>query len=278
MHRFVAVATIGFVAILTSCSNDMDSSSETEFRSPAEWAALLGPVEVFVWNDQPVEFSIPPADWVSEREQSGGLMGVRYVKRKSVGERIHVAEYTSVGKKDRCKKLEDLMRDLDELNSRDFSSRLQRARPYAQHPINASEKQAAKRANERLDDARDAYRSGDLDEVRDRISAAIWDLKWVDYPLDDVVGLALFTGEGYEQFGKVAVLEPVRGEVAGEPSLSLDYSFVAHGSGRNYHGREIYVEHNNRLFVASFQGLEENLSLFDALVASINFPPGSCEH
>jgi len=278
MHRFLALATMGLATFIAGCGGDSGSSPDSAVRSPAEWAALLSESEVFVWDDQPIEFSLPPVDWVSEREQSGGLMGVRYVKQKSVGERIHVAEYTSVGKKDRCKELEDLMRELDDLNAREFAKRLQRARPYAQHPLNASETEGSERANERLDDARTAHRSGDLDEVRDRISAAIWDLHWVDYSLDDVVEPAIFTGKGYEQFGKIEVFEPVRGEVAGEPSLSLDYSFVAHDSGRTYHGREVYVEHNNRLFVASFQGLQENLPLFDALVATIQFPAGSCEH
>jgi hypothetical protein len=278
MRRFLALETMGLVTFVAGCGGDSASSPDSAVRSPAEWAALLSEAEVFVWDDQPIEFSPPPVDWVSEREQSGGLMGVRYVKQKSVGERIHVAEYTSVGKKDRCKELEDLMRELDDLNAREFAQRLQRARPYAQHPLNASETEGAERANERLDDARTAHRSGDLDEVRDRVSAAIWDLHWVDYSLDDVVEPAIFTGKGYEQFGKIEVFEPVPGEVAGEPSISLDYSFVAHDSGRTYHGREVYVEHNNRLFVASFQGLQENLPLFDALVATIQFPAGSCEH
>ena len=169
MNPIMVLATIGFVALATGCSGDSDSSPDPVVRSPAEWAALLSPAEVFAWDDQPIEFAPPPPDWVSEREQSGGLMGVRYVKQRSVGERVHVAEYTSVGKKDRCKELEDLLRDLDELNARDFGNRLQRARPYAQHPLNASETEAAERASERLDDARTAYRSGDLDEVRDRI-------------------------------------------------------------------------------------------------------------
>ena len=44
-----------------------------------------------------------------------------------------------------------------------------------QHPLNASETEGAERANARLDDARDAFVAGDLEEVRERISAAIWD-------------------------------------------------------------------------------------------------------
>jgi hypothetical protein len=36
--------------------------------------------------------------------------------------------------------------------------------------------------------------------------------------------------------------------------------------------------HNNRLFVAHFHGLAENLPLFEEMIDSIVFPPGECEH
>jgi hypothetical protein len=38
------------------------------------------------------------------------------------------------------------------------------------------------------------------------------------------------------------------------------------------------VLHNNRLFVVSFQGLAENLPLFEQVVDTVAFPPGRCEH
>jgi hypothetical protein len=262
----------------SGCRDDAESASGASKLSGADWAGRLSASETFTWDDQPISFAPPPSDWFGEREQSGGLMGVRYVKRGSVGERIHVAEYGSVGKRDRCSELAELARDLDQLSEREFQTRLQRARPYAQTPINSSEEEGFEGANSRLDDARDAFRDGDLDEVRDRISAALWDLRWVEYTLEEVVTPALFTGEGYQRFGRVEVSEPIETSVADQPGLSVDYTLVSKEDGRTYRGREVYAAYNNRLFVASFQGLEENLPLFDALVDSVEFPTGSCEH
>ena len=278
MARPHPIAVLALLSFVVGCDAELGVGRDPARRTPEEWREMLLPPETFVWDDQPLAFSPPPLGWVNEREQSGGLMGVRYVKHRSVGERIHVAEYTAVGKKDRCSELEAMLRELDELDDRQFQRRLQRARPYARHPINTSETKAAERAHEKLDAARDAFRAGRLDTVRDRLADAIWDLQWVSYTLDEVVGPAVFTGKGFKGIGQVEISEPVRGEVAGEPSLSLDYTLLAHRGGRLYHGREVYVAHNNRLFVASFQGLEENLPLFDALVSTIRFPAGACEH
>ena len=238
----------------------------------------LLPPETFVWDDQPIAFSPPPEGWVAEREQSGGLFGVRYVKRHSVGERIHVAEFSAVGRRDRCSELASLLDELDELGLREFQGRLQRARPYAKSPIDASEEEGFRKANGRLDGAWDAFREGDLERARERIATAIGDLHWVRYALDEVVAPAIFTGEGLDRLGEVVVAAPRPAQVAGAPARSIDYTFRARDTGRLYHGREVYVEHNNRLFVASFQGLEENLALFDALVASISLLEGPCEH
>jgi hypothetical protein len=65
-------------------------------------------------------------------------------------------------------------------------------------------------------------------------------------------------------------------KVAGEPAVRRDYTFEHRG--HTFTGREIFVMHNNRLFVAAFHGLDENLPLFDDMVASIVFPAGECEH
>lgn len=272
-HTFVALV------LALGCSESADNASESALKTSTDWAAELPALEEFIWDDQPISFSPPPADWERQREQSGGLLGARFVKYVSGGQAIHVAEVTSVGRRDRCSELEALLQDLDELSSREFRNRMQRAQPYLNEPINRSEETAYEAAHGRLGDAKVAHRAGDLDETRDRISAALWDLRWVEYSLDEVVGPALFTGKGYAQFGEVKLSEPVAMEVAGEEALSLDFR-VDRGPNpdRAIHGRKVYVAHNNRLFEASFQGVEEYRPLFDAMVATISFPAGPCEH
>jgi hypothetical protein len=272
LSLFVVVMAIG-------CEGSDDPVASTVLRSEAEWAAHLPAPEEFTWDDQPISFSPPPPEWERQREQSGGLMGARFVKYESGGQAIHVAEVTAIGQRDRCSELGALLRDVDELTAHEFRSRLQRARPYLRAPVNRSEKEAFEAANERLDEARAAFREGDLEEVRGRISAALWDLRWVEYSLDEVVGQAMFTGEGYVQIGRVELSEPVAFEVAGEPALRLDYRVdMRPREDRVLEGRKVYVEHDNRLFEASFQGIAEYRPLFDAMVSTISFPTGPCEH
>jgi hypothetical protein len=270
--------SLSIVATGLACGERGESSENGSVRSVEAWATEMGPPERFVWDDEPISFSPPPADWERQREQSGGLFGARFVKYESGGQAIHLAEVTAVGQRDRCSELKALLRDLDELSPREFQTRLQRARPYLRDPINRSEKDAFKAANNRLDQARKAEREGDPAEVRDRISAALWDLKWVEYTLSEVVEPVLFTGEEWAGHGEIELQEPLAGEIAGEPSLHVDYLFDSKDKDRVFTGRKVYIEHNNRLFEASFLGVEEYLPLFEAMVQSISFPGGACEH
>jgi hypothetical protein len=248
-------------------------------RSIEQWAKELSPVESFAWDDQPISYAPPPASWERQREQSGGIMGARFVLHESGGQSIHIGEVTKVGQRDRCSELESLMAEIEELSPREFSGRLQRARPYLREPINRSETEAFEAANERLDEARDAFRAGDVEEARSRIAAALWDLRWVKYSLEEVVGPALFTGKGYSQIGRVEIAEPVESSVSGAPALTLDYLVdVRSDEERVLTGRRVYFEHNNRLFEAAFQGVAAYRGLFDAIVASISLEPGACEH
>jgi len=265
--------------LFSGCDDSSPASGPADLRTVAEWAALLPEQEDFDWSDQPIRFSPPPTDWERQREQSGGLFGARFVKYEAGGQAIEVAEFKSVGDRDRCAELSDLHREIEELDAREFARRLQRARPYlGPTAINASERKGFETANRRLDKARDAFRSGKLDESREHISSALWDLNWVRYELPDVIERALFTGKGWGGIGKIELTEPVDTMVAGRPAVILDYTLAPRERPGLLQGRKVYVEHNNRLFVASFQGIEAYLPLFEAMVASVSFPTGSCEH
>jgi hypothetical protein len=43
-------------------------------------------------------------------------------------------------------------------------------------------------------------------------------------------------------------------------------------------GRRVYTVKNNRMFEFGFQGLQENLPLFEEILESVSFPVGPCEH
>ncbi|HPG28118.1 MAG TPA: hypothetical protein PLW10_20965 [Myxococcota bacterium] len=261
--------------LLVGCSRSEDPRSGSPSTDPDH---ALGPEESFVWDDQPISFRPPVAPWSREREQSGGLLGVRFVKLESGGQQMHVAEFRAVGERDKCSELAALADELESLTPREFATRLVRARPYASQSINEVESESFADAAESLAEARLAYQTGDLDEVRRRIESASWHLGHVRYRLDEIVEPALFDGEGWEKMARVVVGDPVETEVAGEPALAVDYDLAPFDRDHTYHGREVYVGYNNRLFVLGFQGLEESLPLFESLVASVSFEAGACNH
>jgi hypothetical protein len=248
----------------------------SEEPAPSSTPVPLPAPEVYTWGGQPISFSAPPGGWRTEKEQSGGLRGARYVLFGSVGERIHVAEHYALDERDRCLQILELLEDYDQMSDHDFRNAIIRARPHAPEPINWSEAQYAEEAGESLDQAFQARMRKDAAEARSWLERALEEVARIHYGLDDVVDRVAFSapeGPGAPAF-EVGPLEST--SVGGEQAYVLDYDMVL--SGRSYAGREYYVLKNNRLFVASFQGLEENLDLFEDIVDSIAFPPGDCDH
>ena len=59
----------------------------------------LLPAETFNWCVIPLTFQPPPAQWARQKHNEGGLRGVWFTHKGSVGERIYVAEYYKVGER-----------------------------------------------------------------------------------------------------------------------------------------------------------------------------------
>jgi hypothetical protein len=59
----------------------------------------LLPTETFHWSIIPISFQPPPPDWERQKHNQGGLLGVWFTHRGSVGERIYVAELVQIGKR-----------------------------------------------------------------------------------------------------------------------------------------------------------------------------------
>jgi len=252
---------------LVACSTD-----------PSYDPADLPPAEVFDWGGQPISVSPPPDSWYREKEQSGGLRGVRFVKTRSVGEAIGLGEHYSLSDRDRCARLTSLLGDLDNLDLKAFRLRVQRARPYASPPISREEERVAKSVNIRLDQAFDAFYNQDPIEARTAVGQALEQAKRIRYSLDEVVGRVMFSADAYDSFGTVEVAEPIDRTVAGRPSISVDFTLDRSDRELLFHGRQVYTVENNRLFVFTFFGLPENLPLFDAILETVAFPPGQCTH
>jgi hypothetical protein len=245
-------------------------------EAPPREAPPLPPAEVFTWGAQPISFSPPPEGWRREKEQSGGLRGARFVLSGSVGERIHVAEHYALDDRDRCARLAALAADHESLDDHDFRNDLLRARPHAPEPINGWEARYAADANASLDSAFEARMQGDAAMTQYWLDRAREEARQIRYTLDEVVDRVTFTPGRSPAGPTFKVGERVPATVAGEPGYELNY--VMKLRGRTYLGREYYVLKNNRLFVASFQGLAANVSLFEEIVESITFPVGACDH
>ncbi|MEZ4281528.1 MAG: hypothetical protein R3F21_18135 [Myxococcota bacterium] len=268
----------GVLAIGVGCVRSEETNARDAGASASPTEEVLGPAEVFVWDDQPIVFQPPDEGWAREKEQSGGLSGVRFVRTGSGGERIHVAEFRRLGERDQCRELIDLDENLDALTPREFATKILRARSSLSVSSDDTEAEGFEDAVDLLHDAELAYRANDFEAVRDRIRTALLYLERIRFRLEDVVEPALFTGDGWAQLGRISVSEPSEAEVAGEPALVLDYELVPHDRDVVIRGREFYVEFNNRLFVASFQGFEASLPLFESLVETLAFEEGSCAH
>jgi hypothetical protein len=60
--------------------------------------------------------------------------------------------------------------------------------------------------------------------------------------------------------------------IAGEPAIIVDYTVKVPERHETYTAREEYFVHNSHLFVCTFIGFESSLPVFDAMIASIQFP------
>ena len=258
-----------FAWVLASCGPGGGSSSEL---------AALPPAEVFNWGGQPISVSPPPESWRREKAQSGGLRGVRFIKIGSVGEEIRLAEHYALDERDRCARFSELLSDLDKFDARQFSKALHQTRLYASPPINDREAYLVELANEQLSRARLTFLRDQPVKARSAVTRAYEHAVGIRYSLDEVVDRVMFSPDSYDSFGKVEVQSPVEGTLAGEASVSVDFTLDSRDRKILYSGRQVYVMHNNRLFVMTFLGLPENLPLFDQIVGTVSFPPGQCTH
>ena len=244
----------------------------------ADEVGELPPPERFDWGGgQPIRFSPAPPDWRREKTTSGGLRGLRFVKTGSVGEGITMAEAYRYGDHDRCAEIDELLARCSEITQRDLAAKIRKSRIDVWNPVNDLEEYLGGHVNDAMDRAEAAARGGDgsgvcreLETAREQASRIIFELD--DVPDEDLV---VFRTGRLVPARSFTLVGTSRTEVAGRPAARRDYTF---DSRHHFIGRELFVMHNNRLFVAHFHGLEENLPLFEGMIDAIVFPPGECEH
>jgi hypothetical protein len=234
-------------------------------------APTLEPAERYAWSEQPIAFSAPPPGWRREGDLSGGRRGVRFVKERSVGEASSVAEYYLVGDRDRRATLQELLAKLDTYDDYHLKRALVLAKCRTDEPLNALESQVAERVNGALDRATLACLQDDRAEVQRAVGDALVAAETMRLSLGDVIDRVVFRPDRCQEPRRYKVIARQQTTIAGVPAVTVDYTVQT--DERLFPCREVYLVHDNHLYIASFIGLKHNLALFDRVVASITWPP-----
>jgi len=249
----------------TGCGQGPDSSSAA--------APQLLPPETFDWIGEAISFSIPPAGWRREGETSGGIKGVRFVKERSVGEAIGLGDYYILADRNRSSYLEEMLDNFDTYDAGFAWDRaLRKTYAHTDTPFTPRESEIAAAVNRAVSQADAAFRNRDRVAAKAHLQAALDESQKLEFSLDDVIDRVEFTPERQQEPEKYRLTGRREAVIAGEPAIIVDYTVNVPDRARTYVAREAYVVHNSHLFICSFIGLQDALAVFDAIIASIEFP------
>jgi hypothetical protein len=233
----------------------------------------LSPPETFDWSGQAVTFAPPSDGWRREGETGGGIKGARFVKERSVGEAIGVGDYYLLADRHRSAYLRDMLAKFDTYdNGFGWERALRGAYAHTDSPFSPLEAEVAESINAAVGQANAAFRTRDKDAARSHLESALQDADRLQFSLADVIDRVEFKPEGREHPEWYQLLARREGTIAGEPAIFVDYTVKTPVRTETFFAREAYVVHNSHLFIGTFIGLQETLSVFDAIIDSIEFP------
>jgi hypothetical protein len=233
----------------------------------------LQPREKFDWTGEPISFAIPPAGWRREGDTSGGVKGIRFVKEQSVGEGIGLGDYYILADRNRSAYLREILENFDNYDAGfAWDKALRKCYAYTDTPFTARETEIAEVINSEVAQADTAWRTHDKDAARAHLETALAKAERLHFSLADAIDRVEFTPEKRQEPDKYKITGRRETVIAGEPAVIVDYTVEVPERGRTYAAREAYVVHNSHLFICTFIGLQETLAVFDAIVASIEFP------
>lgn len=233
----------------------------------------LQSAETFDWTGEKMSFRIPPAGWRREGETSGGIKGVRFVKERSAGEGIGLGDYFVLADRNRSAHIREILAKFDTYDHGfAWDKALRDAYAYTDAPFSSLETEIAGRVNSEVGDASAAYRNRDRDAAKAHLEAALAEASRLRFSLGDVIARVEFTPERRQNPEWYHMLGRRDATIAGEPAVIVDYTVKVPERPQTYSAREAYVVHNSHLFICTFIGLQESLAVFDAILASIQFP------
>ena len=241
---------------------------------PSEPAApVLQPRETFDWTGETMSLSMPPLGWRREGETSGGIKGVRFVKERSVGEGIGVGDYYILADRNRSRHIRDMLDKFDTFDEGfAWDKALRTAYAHTDTPFSSLESEIAERVNSAVGQANIAYQNRDRDAAKAHLEAALAESSRLHFSLDEVIARVEFKPERRQNPEYYQMLGRRDATIAGEPAVIVDYTVKVPERPQTYSAREAYFVHNSHLFICTFIGLQESLAVFDAMLASIEFP------
>jgi hypothetical protein len=219
-----------------------------------------------------MSFSIPPVGWRREGETSG-VKGIRFVKEQSVGEGIGLGDYYILADRNRSTYLRDMLAKFDTYDDGFAWDRdLRNTYAYTDTPFSSLETEIAERVNLEIGQASAAWRTHDRDAAKAHLDAALAEASRLRFSLGDVIARVEFKVERQQHPEWYHMLGRSETTVGGEPAVIVDYTVKVPERPQTYSAREAYFVHNSHMFICTFIGLPESLAVYDAILASIEFP------
>ena len=259
------------LAILLALATFAGPACNSKPAAPA--APKLQPPETFDWSGQKISLSMPPVGWRREGETSGGIKGIRFVKERSVGEGIGVGDYYILADRNRSSHIREILAKFDTFDyGFAWDKALREAWAYTDTPFSGLETEIAERVNSEVAQAGAAYRNRDRESAKAHLEAALAESSRLHFSFDEVISRVEFKPESKQNPEYYKMLGRRETMIAGEPAVVVDYTVKVPERPHTYAAREAYFMHDSHMFICTFIGLQESLAVFEAMLASIEFP------
>ncbi len=236
-------------------------------------APVLQPRETLDWTGEKISFAMPPVGWRREGETSGGIKGARFIKEQSVGEGIGLGDYYLLAERNRSPYIREILAKFDSFDQGFAWDRaIRTAYARTDTPFSPLETEIAERVNDAVGKASMAFRNRDREAAKAHLEAALAESLRLNFSLGDAVSRVEFTPERKQNPEYYTMLGRREATIAGEPAVIVDYTVKVPERPHTYSAREAYFVHNSHLFICTFIGLPESMAVFEAILASIEFP------
>ena len=230
----------------------------------------LEPAETFHWVTQPITFSPPPKAWYREGDNSGGLLGVRFVLKGGGGQCISVLSHRLLAERQRRVAIEKLLARRDSLSQREFLRELSLARPRTDDPVSEREAAVARDIEYALDRALTEYLSGQPGFVAAHLDAALRTASAYEPTLEELLPRIRLRPDRMQEPHRWRIGYERDTTLAGRPAFASDDTLITPDGPLLY--REVFWVVKGCAFKAVFQGEPENVPTFESVVNSIQFP------